>query len=74
MSKPTIEQQIFDDVASLVARYEPIPDGAKTVAELQEKFPDLPLAPLHKWVNSMVKSGKWKKARRGNITYFWPAK
>ena len=74
MSKPTIEQQIYDEVAALAAQYHEIPDGAKTFEELRAEFPQIPKSPFNKWLAKKVKSGEWLTGRRGNVTYYWPAK
>ena len=74
MSKPTIEEQILDEVAALASQYHEIPNGAKAFDELRAAFPGLPKGPLKKWITKKVKSGEWLKARRANVMYYWPAK
>jgi hypothetical protein len=73
-SKPSLEEQIFDEVAALAAQYHEIPEGAKTFEGLLAEFPQIPKSPLNKWLAKKVKSGEWLKGRRANATYYWPAK
>jgi hypothetical protein len=51
-----------------------IPEGAFTFADLHEKFPNIPDSRLHKTTARSVKLGEMKKARRGQDTFYWPAK
>ena len=54
---PSLEEQIFDEVAALAAQYHEIPDGAKTFDELVVQFPSIPKSRLNKWLAQKLRSG-----------------
>ena len=74
MSKPTIEQQIFDELTSFASKYQVIPEGAQTIEQLRAAFPQIPHGRLEKWLGERVRKGEWFKERRGNVMFYWPAK
>jgi hypothetical protein len=73
MSK-SLEEQIFAEVSSFASQYPVIPDGAKMLSELETKFPQVPKGGVGKWLAKEVKAGRWQKARKANVSYYWPAK
>ena len=73
------EEDLLDEVmaaelAELSERFPEIPLEAKTFEQLAAHFPRIPKSPLNKWLTLKVKSGEWMKARKGNLTFYWPVK
>jgi hypothetical protein len=64
---------LFSELAAMEASYQ-IPEGAITFDDLRKKFPNIPEAKLRKQLQERVQRGEMKKARRGQVTYFWTAK
>ena len=69
-----LDEVMAAELAELSERFPEIPPEAKTFEQLAAYYPRIPKSPLNKWLTLKVKSGEWMKARKGNLTFYWPVK
>ena len=69
----TMEEQMALELEELLEEYPNVPEGAKQMREVFKAYPSIPEKKLRAALKEWVESGKWKRGRRGNNVYFWPA-
>ena len=65
----SLKQDMIKDLHDAIG-YVVLPDHAKQAKEWQE-IGNMKYEPIRKSLNKLVESGAWKKARRGNKTFYW---
>lgn len=73
MSKRKIRPErdaLFDELEQLSSDYD-IPDGALTFDQIRASYPKVPEVRIRILIRDKVRSGQWRKARRGQHYYYW---
>jgi hypothetical protein len=61
------------ELDALGERYPAIPEDAKDFTQIAKLKPSVPHKVLREEIHKLVVSGKWKRGRRKNVVYYWPA-
>jgi hypothetical protein len=69
----TLDEQMAAELAELLEEYPNIPDDAKRMGEIFAAYPSIPRKKLRTTMMEWIESGKWKRGRRKNVVYYWPA-